>query len=134
MLKPLLTGAACLVCLSGCATIVSGSTQSIKIDSNPSGALVYVADVKTPGQRSQIGVTPAKVSVKTTGIIITVEKEGYSSTTVSLHQKMNPWVWGDIALTSPLSTSIDTSTGASKEYDPTEYNVELVPTSMPEQK
>lgn len=58
-----------------------------------------------------------------------VEKEGYLAAEVSLTTKMNPWMWGNILLTSPLSTSIDTSTGASREYDPGEYMVDLQPAS-----
>ena len=38
---------------------------------------------------------------------------------------MAGWVWGDIVLLSLISTSIDTSTGAAKEYDPGEYLVEM---------
>ena len=58
---------------------------------------------------------------------INVEKAGFTPTEVALTTKMNPWMWGNILLTSPLSTSIDTSTGASREYDPGEYMIDLQP-------
>jgi hypothetical protein len=59
--------------------------------------------------------------------VILVEKDGFENAEVPLKRSMNNWVWGDIALTSLLSTSIDTSTGASNEFDPNEYVVELKP-------
>jgi hypothetical protein len=121
--------AATAVALSACASIKSGTTQNVKVASNPAGATVYVA-VKKDGVVSNkvaVGVTPLTVTLSRKHGALFVEKEGYVATEVALTTKMNPWMWGNILLTSPLSTSIDTSTGASREYDPGEYMVDLQP-------
>lgn len=117
------------VALSGCASIQSGTTQNVKVASNPAGATVYVA-LKKDGvvaNKVAVGVTPVTVNLSRKHGALFVEKEGYVPTEVALTTKMNPWMWGNVILTSPLSTSIDTSTGASREYDPGEYMVDLKP-------
>lgn len=121
--------AAAAFALTGCASIQSGTSQHVKVSSNPAGATVYVA-LKKDGivsNKVAVGVTPLTVNLSRKHGALFVEKEGYVATEVALTTKMNPWMWGNILLTSPLSTSIDTSTGASREYDPGEYMVDLQP-------
>lgn len=121
--------AAAAFALGGCASIQSGTTQQVKVASNPDGATVYVA-VKKDGVVSNkvaVGVTPLTATLSRKHGALFVEKEGYVPAEVPLTTKMNPWMWGNVVLTSPLSTSIDTSTGASREYDPGEYMVDLQP-------
>ena len=118
--------------ISGCASIQSGTSQTIKVSSNPAGATVYTATSKNntvvnKGVVGVTGATPLAVSVSRKDGVIMLEKEGYEPATVDMKKKMNPWVWGDIILGSMLSTSIDTSTGASSQYDPGEYMVDLKP-------
>lgn len=124
--------AAAALILTGCGTISSGTTQQVKVASNPAGATVYTA-LKTTDSQGNVSVTN-KVAVGATPLTVTlsrkhgalfVEKAGFAPTEVPLTTKMNPWMWGNIALGSPLSTSIDTSTGASREYDPGEYMIDL---------
>jgi hypothetical protein len=114
---------------SGCASIQSGTTQTVKVSSNPAGATVYTAVTKDKDilNKVAVGVTPLSVSISRKDGAIILEKAGYESTSVDLKKKMNPWVWGDVVLGSLLSTSIDTSTGAAHEYDPGEYMVDLKP-------
>ncbi|WP_305825573.1 PEGA domain-containing protein [Massilia brevitalea] len=122
-----LAAAAITLALSGCASIQSGTSQNVKVSSNPAGATVYVA-LKKDGvvtNKVAVGVTPLTVTLSRKHGSVFVEKEGYTPVEVSLTTRMNPWMWGNILLTSPLSTSIDTSTGASREYDPGEYMVDL---------
>ena len=119
--------------VSGCATIMSGTTQVVTIDSDPQGATVTVGKVKVKNGKSvmvngkEIGITPIDVEVSRKRGMVQVSKEGYKSVDVPLKTTMNPWVWGDILLTSPLSTSIDTTTGASNQYNPGQYLVTLPP-------
>jgi hypothetical protein len=115
--------------LTSCASIQSGTTQLIKVSSNPAGATVYTATFKDKviSNKGVVGVTPVSVALSRKDGIIILEKEGYEPIQLDMKTKMNPWVWGDIILGSMLSTSIDTSTGASREYDPGEYMVDLKP-------
>jgi hypothetical protein len=126
---PAIALAAAALALSGCGTIKSGTTQQIKVSSNPEGASVYVALKKneTVTNKVLVGVTPLTVTLSRKHGAMFVEKAGFVPTEVPLTTKMNPWMWGNILLTSPLSTSIDVSTGASREYDPGEFLIELQP-------
>lgn len=134
--SPAIAAAVAALLLSGCGSMMSGTTQQVKVDSNPPGATVYVGLKKTAsdGQTSvtnkvAVGVTPLTVTLSRKHGALFVEKAGFVSTEVPLTTSMNPWMWGNVLLTSPLSTSIDTSTGASNQYDPGEYMIDLQPTA-----
>jgi len=117
--------------ISGCASMMSGTTQRVTFDSDPAGATVMIGKMKTEDGKTimvdgyNAGVTPLIVELKRKNIMVQISKEGYQTQDVALVRCMNNWVWGDIALTSPLSTSIDTSTGACNEYKPGQYMVSL---------
>jgi hypothetical protein len=127
--------AASTLILTACASMHSGTTQEVKISSNPEGATVYVGvatlENDVPGIINQVkmGVTPLTLKLSRKSGAIELQKEGFATVRVPMNKTMNPWVWGDILLTSPLSTSIDTSTGAAYEYDPGEYMIEMKPAS-----
>lgn len=129
----LVAAAGAALALSACASMQSGTTQEIKISSNPEGAAVYVGhrtmENKVPGivNHQHVGVTPLTLRLSRKSGAIELRKPGFEPVLVPMTTKMNPWVWGDILLTSPLSTSIDTSTGAATEYDPGEYMIDLTP-------
>lgn len=109
---------------------MSGPRQSVKIDSVPQGARVFTAVLAANRQgtllkRKEVGVTPMTVSITRKDGVVELEKEGYQVTRVPMRRGMNPWFLGNVVLTSMLSSSIDSSTGAINEYDPDQYLVEL---------
>jgi hypothetical protein len=55
-MKPLFLIAIVVAALPGCATIISGSSDSVSFDSNPPGATVFVDDQK-------VGLTPCVAPV-----------------------------------------------------------------------
>ncbi len=128
----IVAAAVAAIALSGCASIMSGRVQELKVSSNPAGAVVYIGTIKNVdgllimSNRTPVGVTPMTVKMYRKDGALALEKAGYEPVQVRLKTKMNPWVWGDIGL-GPLSTSIDTSTGASTQYDPGEYMVDMKP-------
>ncbi|MGD9212084.1 MAG: hypothetical protein PVI90_14985 [Desulfobacteraceae bacterium] len=124
---------------TGCASIVTGTTQKVKFDSDPQGAQITIGKVDKSKSDEVIkdsydaGVTPLTVELSRRGnTIVKISKDGYKAETVDLQRTINPWIWGDVALTSPLSTSIDTSTGAVNEYKPGEYMITLTPSDANE--
>ena len=132
--KSVITIVVVLFVISGCATIMSGTTQKVTFDSDPSGAKVVIGKKKKKdGETTMVdsydaGVTPLTVELsRRQSTIVQISMEGYKTKEVELKRKMNNWVLGDLALTSPLSTSIDTSTEACNEYKPGQYMVTLQP-------
>jgi len=99
--------------ISGCATVLSGSTQSLSIDSDPSGAAV-----RLDGQ--QVGETPWNgVVKKKRNLRVNLEKPGYTNEQVTISGSFNP-----IAVLSILLWDLGTTdfiTGAMWEYSPDSF-------------
>ncbi len=101
----------------GCASIISGRTATVKIESRPSDADVVIRDkhghevlaTHTPAtvelRRKDGWVWPAKYTA-------TIEKPGYQPTTVPIGSTLNPWVLGNVVIGGPLGLAVDTATGA----------------------
>ena len=106
------------VIFTGCASIFTGTTQSIQVNSIPSGANVSVAGLNR-------GQTPLPVVLKkgSNGEPITLTLSGYQQNTFQPQTAFNPVtilnLWGI------LGWGIDAATGAMWKYDPTFYNVQL---------
>lgn len=115
--------------VSGCATIVSGSKQNVKITSDPS-----VADVKieqlllTTNVVEWEGKTPANIKLLRKGsFLVTVSFPGYQKAEIPISSAgMNGWVWGNLAFGGLIGILIDMSTGAAAALQPGEINVKLV--------
>ena len=107
---------ASLSILSGCATIVSGTSEAVQVDSAPSNAVV-----KINGQ--QLGQTPVKVSLDRSQKVATVEiyLPGYKREMIELKRSVNGWTWGNILIGGIIGLVVDASTGAM-------YTHKIVPT------
>jgi len=112
---------------------MSGTYQEIKVDSVPPGATVTTGwESNVDGKvvmtgRSVAGVTPITVSIPRKDGMIEVAKDGYKTQNVQLERELNYWFLGNVVLTSLLSSSIDTSTGAISEYRPGQFMINLEP-------
>jgi uncharacterized protein YceK len=106
--------------LSGCASIVSGSTQEVKFSSNPTGAIVWADGVN-------LGLTPvtANLNRNKKNQKIKIELEGYKSQELILKRKLNGWFFGNILLGGVIGIIIDASTGSMYNLSPKELNAEL---------
>lgn len=111
--------------LSGCASIISGTSQAVTIDSNVSGATVAI-------EGNVVGQTPfsGKIPRKRESVAM-VSKPGYVAQSVVLTTSFNP-----VAILSIVwdYSTTDCLTGACWEYAPNTYYVNLRPaTSSVEQ-
>jgi len=124
-----LVAAASALFLSGCATIFTGTSQEVRVESTPSDANVIV-------EGRERGTTPMTVEIakpeKGDPPEITIEKEGYQEKTLMLDKKFNVVTLLNIinpfnyALGVPvLGFGVDWYTGALWKYPPEEYTVEL---------
>lgn len=104
--------------LTGCASIFTGTTQTVQVNSMPSGANVSVNGLDR-------GQTPLPVVLKkgSNGETVTLSLSGYQQKTFQPQTVFNPVailnLWGI------LGWGIDAATGALWKYDPTLYNVQL---------
>lgn len=95
-----------LVLLSGCATMMNGSTKKVDVESEPSGAKVNV--------RGEIrGKTPLTVELdRSKTHLIRLEKEGYETHRVTFTNEEN-YIW----FLNPLGVPVDFYTGAIYKFN-----------------
>ncbi|MGE0074910.1 MAG: PEGA domain-containing protein [Sphaerochaetaceae bacterium] len=105
-----------VLAFTGCATILKGSSQDISIDSNPSGAKVFV-------DGAQVGTTPLSVDLKKNKhSSIRVVKDGYEPQQQPLQKEYDMitilnafWDW----------STTDLITGNAFQYAPDAYYFQL---------
>lgn len=105
--------------LTGCATVLQGTSQSIMVDSDPRGATVFV-----DGQ--QRGITPTSFTLQKgrREQVIRVEHDGYRVQQRPLTTSYDPVAILNIFW--DLSTT-DLITGAAWQYQPNSYFFRLDP-------
>lgn len=110
---------ASLTLISGCATIVSGETQTVTFNSVPDGADVLVnGEIK--------GKTPITFPLKRAdGNVLEIKKEGYKTHKGVLRTNLNGMFWGNILIGGLFGSTTDNVTGASREYAPGTIVVKL---------
>ena len=112
--------------ISGCATIISGTSQQVSFTSEPSGARVTVGDKKV--------ITPATLDLSRSNFyVVQFSKDGYHTAEVALRQEENMMVFVNIGLYAAaiipgiVALMIDVATGAQWKLDPEKIQVQLTP-------
>ncbi|HWA91716.1 MAG TPA: hypothetical protein VG889_16880 [Rhizomicrobium sp.] len=107
--------AACAVSLSGCASIIKGSSQQIAIESPPAtGASCELSNreghwtVVTPGV--------AKVHRSKEDMRVTCAKDGWQTATAVIPSDFEGWTLGNLLIGGIIGLGVDASTGAINEY------------------
>lgn len=104
--------------LSGCASIMSGTTQMVTIHSEPPDGKININGV--------LGKAPLTMPLsREADQQVTVESEGYKPCSYRLGKTMNPWVVGDILIGGIIGIIIDLASGAVYTYDSDEYKMVL---------
>src|SRR5579884_1609629 len=113
------TLALCL--LTGCATIISGTSQEVSFVSNPEGATVAVS-------RRVLGKAPLTTRIdRKQGQTLVFEREGYKPLTMRLDTTINPWFWGNIVFGGLIGSTTDGISGGVYMYSPAQYMITLEP-------
>jgi hypothetical protein len=109
----------CLL-FSSCATIISGSKQTVKFTSNPSQANVSINNVN-------VGKTPfeTKLKRKIKEHKIVIQLEGYKPFETTLKRKFNAWYVGNLLIGGLIGIILDPITGAIYKLTPEQVNAEL---------
>ncbi|WP_117883428.1 PEGA domain-containing protein [Aureibaculum luteum] len=108
-----------IVLLSSCATIISGSRQTVGITSEPSSAKVYINEI-------EIGKTPIEKKLKRNQEYqLIVKLDGYKSYETKLVKKFNAWYIGNVLIGGTIGLIIDPITGAMFKLKPEEIDGNL---------
>lgn len=110
------------ILMSSCATIFTGSRQTVVIDADVENARVEVAGIS-------YGTTPASVRLKKgfTGETVVVKKEGYETAVIQPPTTFN--AVAVLNLFNLLFWAIDAATGAIMKYDSNYVKVRMEPKS-----
>src|SRR5689334_16731418 len=108
--------AACLLALSGCATITEGSTQQIAIKSDPPHASCEL--VRNGATLMKIDSAPATVTVEKSpdDITVTCTKPGYDPGREILKPTLDRNVVANVLMTAGVGYAVDSATGATHRY------------------
>lgn len=107
------------ILLYSCATILSGTTDSVTINSIPEGATIIIDGI-------DYGKTPATIVLKRPGLndkIVVLKLEGYEDRTFTLQKEFN--TVAILNLGSIFGWAIDILTGSINKYNPVNYKFEL---------
>jgi hypothetical protein len=131
-----LVTAVCMLVACGCASIISGRSADVAINSSPPDAEVSIRDDQ--GRMVAAARTPAVVSLKRgdgflkkANYTATIEKPGYSTAHVPIESRLNPWLLGNVFFGGVVGLVVDPYTGAMWRPTPSEINEELQPSNRP---
>jgi len=112
-----------LASVTGCATVVNGTTQKIPVASDPPAADVIV-------DGALVGQTPTSVVLKrNTDHLVTVQKAGYEPRTTPVVKDVGGAVWGNVLAGGVIGWGVDAASGAQYKLVPSTVSVALVPVS-----
>ena len=106
-----------LIGLSGCASIVDGTSERISVNTNPSGATcTFVRNNESIGW---VRPTPNTIMVEKTkyDIVIKCNKPGYGEATYLSKSGIDNWVFGNILIGGLIGWGIDSATGSDNYYE-----------------
>lgn len=110
---------AAIVFLSGCATIMTGTTQKVPVNSNPSGAVAKV-------DGGMAAVTPTIFNLeRKIDHTIEISKEGYRVATVILRHTLSGATAGNLLVGGIIGVAVDGMSGAMFKLVPERVDVNL---------
>jgi hypothetical protein len=112
--------------LSGCSSVIEGTSQEILVNTNPSGANCEF--VREGNVIARVSQTPGGATIKKTKHDITLRctKDGYQEATYLNHSGAAGATFGNIILGGGIGWAIDSASGADNKYDGV-VNISLVP-------
>jgi len=115
----------------GCATVVTGTTQSISVNSDPSDA---DCTLKRDGQPLGTVRTPGLLTVKRDAkpIQVVCTKDAHDDGKHVMESKFETATMGNLALGGIVGVMVDAASGANSRYD-TNITVQLTPLSAADQ-
>jgi hypothetical protein len=108
-----------LLLLTGCATVMHGTRQSVAISSYPSNADVWV-------DNKYIGKSPTVVELsRKDNHIVKIELKGYEPYETTLTHQVSGWVFGNLVYGGLLGVAVDAISGGLYKLTPEQVQAEM---------
>lgn len=105
--------------LTGCASIMHGTRQSVGIASNPSNASVWV-------DKNYAGNTPMVVEMsRKDNHIVRIELDGYQPYEATFSRQLSGWVFGNIVFGGIIGLAVDAISGGLYMLTPDQIQAEM---------
>lgn len=105
--------------LGGCATIIHGTTQKVRFESTPAGAMASAG--------SQSVTTPGEIKLaRDQTYEVKVEKSGYVPAHAHIGQTTSNAVWANILLGGIIGMLVDYDDGAAYDLEPATVSTTLI--------
>ena len=114
----------CPLLLCSCATIISGRTQKLPVNTNPIGAKITCNGVE------QVSPCVIMLDRNEPSYTIVIEKEGYEPTQIELKRGLNGWIVGNILFGGIIGVVVDICSGSVYQFYPSEVKQNLSPTEV----
>jgi hypothetical protein len=106
--------------LAGCATMIHGTTQQVRIETTPAGAKASLG--------SQTITTPGELTVpREYPFIVNFEKPGCLPSYAHVEPEVSNLVWGNIFLGGFVGAAVDFASGAAYDLKPATVSATLAP-------
>ena len=105
-----------LLILPACATILKGTTQEVKLTSEPAGAACTFD--RTGAQLGVVPATPGRVMLQRSSLemVVTCTKPGFEKTAQTVKGNFNGATFGNILLGGIVGAVVDASSGANYSF------------------
>ncbi|MGH7553307.1 MAG: PEGA domain-containing protein, partial [Longimicrobiales bacterium] len=108
-----------ILVLSGCATIMHGTKQSVGISSAPAGANIFI-------DNAPFGATPMVADLaRKDHHTIRLEMEGYQPFAMSVSRGVSGWVVGNILFGGLIGLAVDAISGGMYKLTPEQVSATL---------
>lgn len=117
VVKPMLMTV--FIFLTGCATIVTGTTQEVSFNTVPPGARLSI-------NGEEYGKTPRVIRLDSDrDHAVLLELDGYQPYSITLEHNVSGWVWGNIIFGGLIGLVIDAASGGMYKLTPEQLNVQI---------
>jgi uncharacterized protein YceK len=127
-MKLILAMSVLAVCsLSGCASIVNGTSQTVAVNTQKGSTVVTQANCKLENDKGVWNVTtPGSVEIHKSyeDVTVTCTKDGYPAGIASFKSSTNNTAYGNILVGGPIGAGVDVKSGAAYDY-PSIFKIEM---------
>ena len=112
--------------LTGCATLVKGSSQSVMVNTDPPGAVCTLT--REGKEIAIVNPTPGTITVDKSknAVAVSCNRQGYLESAGTINSQFQAMTFGNILFGGLIGVAIDAGSGAMSEYEPS-ITLTLVP-------